>query len=74
MKDFNFREYDSLKELFEKFYYKNLPIEDVEEKQDKCMAILNALEKYGPKKSEYVTARNNLLINAKFLRWKGDDY
>ena len=29
------------------------------------MTIFNALEKYSPTKSDYVTARKNLLINGK---------
>ena len=57
MKDFDFKEYDSLKELFKKIYYRNLPIEDAEKKQDKFMAIFNA--------TFYVTARKSLLIHAK---------
>ena len=29
------------------------------------MVVCNALEKYGPKNSDYATSRKNLLINAK---------
>ena len=54
-----------MKELFKAIYYRNLSIEDAERKQDEFMTIYNALENYGARKPEYVTAKNNLLINAK---------
>ena len=65
MNEFDFREYNSLKELFKGIYYRNLKLEDAERKKDEFMAVLVALEKYGPRKSDYLTARKNLLINAK---------
>ena len=65
MNKFDFREYDSLKELLKAIYYRNLKIEDAEGKQDEFVAIFNALEKYNPRKSDYVTARKNILRNAK---------
>ena len=61
----DFREYNSLKELLTAIYYRNLKIEDAERKQDKSMAVSNALEKGDPRKRDYKTARKNLLINAK---------
>ena len=63
--EFDFREYDSLKELLKAIYYRNLKIEDAERKQDELVAVFNALEKYNPRKSDYVTARKNILRNAK---------
>ena len=60
----DFRDYSFLKELFKQIYYRNFKIEDAERKQDEFMAVYNALEKYNPKKPDYVTARKNLLINA----------
>ena len=65
--EFYFSDYRSLKELFKAIYYRNLSIEDAEGMQDEFDGILGALKKYNPKKSEYVTAKNNLLINAKNL-------
>ena len=62
--EFDFRDYSFLKELFKQIYYRNFKIEDAERKQDEFMAVYNALEKYNPKKPDYVTARKNLLINA----------
>ena len=63
--EFDFRDNSSLKELFKQIYYRNIKTEDVERKQDEPVAVYNALEKYNPKKPDYVTARKNLLINAK---------
>ena len=63
--EYDFRDYNSLKELFKATYYRNLKIEDAERKQGEFMAVLNALEEYSPRKPDYVTARKNLLINAK---------
>ena len=63
--EFDFREYDSLKELFKVIYYRNLSIEDAERKQDGFMAIYNAFENYAARKPQYVTAENSLLFNAK---------
>ena len=65
--EFDFREYDSLKEVFlnSAIYYRNLKIEDAEGKQHEFLAIFNALERYNPRKPDYVTARKNLLINVK---------
>ena len=62
---FPFNEYRSLIELFKAIYYRSLSIKDAESKQDEFMSIFNALEKYRPRNLDYVTARKNLLINAK---------
>ena len=64
MNEFDFREYNSLKEQFKAIYYKNLKIEDAERKQGEFMVLLDALDKYKPRKPDYETARKNLLINA----------
>ena len=61
---FDFRHYDSLKELFKSLCYKKLSIEDAEIDQGRIMFEINRLDKYKPNKTEYVTARKNLLINA----------
>ena len=68
MHEYEFRDYSSLKELFKNCYricYRNLKIEDAERKQYEFTAVLDASEKYKPKKPDYETARKNLLINAK---------
>ena len=49
MNEFDFRDYNSLKELFKAIYYRNLKIEDAERKQDEFMVFLDALDKYKPK-------------------------
>ena len=43
--EFDFREYNSLKELFKAIYYKNLKIEDAKRRQDEFMVVLDALGK-----------------------------
>ena len=63
--NFDFRDYRSLKELFKAIYYRNLSIDKAERIQDEYEAQFAALEKYKRKNSYYVTARKNLLINAK---------
>ena len=49
----------------------NLSIEDAQREQDDIMTVYAALDKYSPKKSEYETAKNNLLINAKKFMMEG---
>ena len=63
--EFDFREYNSLKDLLNEIYYRNLKIEDAERKQDKFMVVLDALDKYKTRKPYYETARKNILINPK---------
>ena len=64
--EFDFREYNSLKELFKANYYRNLKIEDTERKQDEFMTILNALDKYGPRIMWLIMwLQEKILINAK---------
>ena len=63
--EFDFREYNSLKELFKAIYYRNLKTEDAERKQDEFIIFLDALDKYKPRKPDYETARKSILINAK---------
>ena len=65
MSEFDFREYNSLKEPFNAIYCRNPKIEDAERKQDEFTDVLNALERYSLRKFDYLTARENLLINAK---------
>ena len=63
--EFYFSDYRSLKELFKAIYYRKISIDDAEGIQEECKAILSALEGYNPRKPEYITTKNNLLINAK---------
>ena len=66
-KNFDFRDYMSLKEFFKVIYYRNLSLEDAERKQEEFNGILGALEKYVPRKFEYLTTKNDLLTNSKKL-------
>ena len=65
LNEFDFREYNSLKELFKATYYRNLKIEDAERKQDEFMVVLDALDKYKRRKPDYETPIKNILINSK---------
>ena len=63
--EFYFSDYRSLKELFKAIYYRKISIENAEGIQEEFKAILSVLERYNPRKPEYITTKNNLLINAK---------
>ena len=65
MNEFDFREYNSSKELFKAIYYRNIKKEVAERKQNEFMAVLDALDKYKLRKPDCETARKNILINAK---------
>ena len=43
--EFDFREYNSLKELFKAIYYRNLKIEYAERKEEEFIVVLDALDK-----------------------------
>ena len=49
--EFDFRDYNSLKELFKDIYYKKLSIENAESMPDEFNAALFALKNYNPKKN-----------------------
>ena len=51
--------------MFKAIYYRKNSIDDAEEIQEECKAILSVLEGYNPRKPEYITTKNNILINAK---------
>ena len=48
MNEIDFREHNSLKELFKAIYCRTFKIEEAERKQEEFMAIPNALEEYNP--------------------------
>ena len=50
MKDYNFSDYRTFKELFRDPYYRNLTIDEAESKQDE----FNVLKNYSPKNDKYV--------------------
>ena len=64
---FDFRDYRYLKELFRAIYHRHISIEDAERDKNEFEGTLNALERYDPRKPDYKTARDSLLINAKNL-------
>ena len=61
---YDFRDYKSLKELFKAIYYRNLSREDEEMEQEEFEGTLTALERHNPRKSDYKTAKDSLLLNA----------
>ena len=65
--EFDFTDYRSLKELFKAIYSRNLSIDEAERIQGEYETQFAALEKYRPINFDYLTARKNLLINAKIL-------
>ena len=64
MKDYDFSDYKTFKELFRDLYYKNLTIDEVESKQDEFNVVLHVLKNYSPKHDKYATLKNNLVDNA----------
>ena len=64
MKDYDFSDYRTFKELFRDLYYENVTINEAENKQDEFNTVLHLLKKYSPKHDKYVTLKNNLVDNA----------
>ena len=64
MKDYDFSDYKTLKELFRDLYYRNITVDEEESKQDEFNAVLHVLKSYSPKNEEYVILKNNLVDNA----------
>ena len=54
MKDYNFSDYRTFKELFRDPYYRNLTIDEAGSKQDEFNALLHVLKNYSPKNDKYV--------------------
>ena len=67
MNEFDFRDFKTVKELFRAIYYRNLSIEDAETNKITFEGTLNVLKRYNPKKPDYKTAKDNLLLNARNL-------
>ena len=67
MNEFDFRDFKTVRKLFRAIYYRNLSIEDAETNQITFEGTLNVLERYNPKKPDYKTAKDNLLLNARNL-------
>ena len=64
MKDYDFSDYRTFKELFRDLYYRTITIDEAESKQDEFNTVLHLLKKYSPKHDKYVTLKNNLVDNA----------
>ena len=63
--DYDFSDYKTFNELFRDLYYWKITIADVEGMQDKSDVVLYHLNKYTPKYSKYIQAKNNLVKNVK---------
>ena len=64
MKDYDFSDFKTCKELFRDLYYENLTINEAKSRQDEFNTMLQLLKKYSPKHDIYVILKNNLLDNA----------
>ena len=64
MKDYDFSDYRTFKELFRDLYYGNLTVDEAESKQDEFNVVLHVLKNYRPKDDKYVTLKYNLVHNA----------
>ena len=64
MKDYDFSDYRTFKELFSDRYYRTITIDEAESKQDEFNTVLPVLKKYSPKHEKYVTLKNILVDNA----------
>ena len=62
---YDFGDYKTFKELLRDIYYRNMIINEAEQKQDEFDGVLGALSGYSAKKKEYIEAKNKLLNNAK---------
>ena len=71
MKEYDFSDYKTFKELFRDLYYRTVTIYEAESKQEEFNVVLHVLKKYNPKHDKYVTLKNNLKDNAsKFYKGK----
>ena len=64
MKDCDFSDYRTCKELFRDLCYRTITIDKAERKQDEFNTVLHLLKKYSPKHDKYATLKNNLVDNA----------
>ena len=58
MKEYDFSDYRTFKELFRDLYYRIITIDEAESKQDEFNAVLHVLKNYSPKHDKYVTLKN----------------
>ena len=63
IKEYDFSNYRTFKELFRDIYYRTTTVDDAESKQVEFNAVLHLLKKYSPKHDKYVTLKNNLEDN-----------
>ena len=63
--EYDFSDYKTLKELFRDLYYRKIAIDDAEAEQEEFDAVIGVLNKYPAKKTEYIEAKNKLLIHVK---------
>ena len=64
MKNYDFSDYRTFKELFRDLYYRKFTIDEAESKQDEFNALLHVLKNYSPKQDKYFTLKNSLVDNA----------
>ena len=64
MKEYDFSDYKTFKELFRDLYYRRVTIDEAESKQEEFNVVLHVLKEYNPRHDKYVTLKNNLLENA----------
>ena len=73
MKEYDFSDYKTFKEIFRDLYYRTVTIDEAENKQEEFTIALQHLKEYNPKHDKYVTLKNNLIDNAsKFYERRGE--
>ena len=65
MVEYDFSDYRKFKELFRDLYHKKLTIDVAEAYQFQFDAVLYNLNKYSPKNTKYIEAKNDLVKNEK---------
>ena len=64
MKEYDFSDYRTFKELSRDLYSRTVTIDEGESEQEEFNVVLHVLKEYNPKHDKYVTLKNNLLDNA----------
>ena len=64
MKEYDFSDYKTFKELFRDLYYRTVTIDEAESKQEEFNIVSQHLKEYNPEHDQYVTLKNNLIDNA----------
>ena len=62
---YNFRNYETFKELFRDLCYKKMTINDAKMKQNEFNSIIGNLNNYSPKTEKYIEAKKSLLNNVR---------